>query len=230
MTALVPATMGERDRALEVLLSWNLEPIVDMVAWSGAADAYEVASAEGVVRFRRDSDANGGYVVESVTGQNPLADQDQTRFAELDAERATPHPSRHLNSYPNAFEQFAQVFDHPSAPDVCVIHSASHNWANQGGHLGEHGSLGIVQARAPFVIAGAGAQRLGVADIGCRLIDVAPTVLQLLGAHDTMERRWSSSSKSGGGQSTSSDSFGTAPTPTCSTTWWLEEMPRTWPA
>jgi len=74
-----------------------------------------------------------------------------------------------------------QGFDHPSAPDLCVIHSASHHWADQGGHLGEHGSLGVVQARAPFVVAGAGAPRLGMADIACRLVDVAPTTLQLLG-------------------------------------------------
>jgi len=62
-----------------------------------------------------------------------------------------------------------------------VIHTASHNWADHGGHLGEHGSLGLVQARAPFIVAGAGAQKLGMADIGCRLVDVAPTTLRLLG-------------------------------------------------
>lgn len=182
MSALVPATPRQRDRALEVLLRSDLEPIVDMVGWSCGDGAYEVASAEGSVRFHRDREAEGGFSVASVTGRNPLAVQDQARFAGLQAERATPHPSRRQNSYPNAFEQFAQLFDHPSAPDLCVVHSASHNWADQGGHLGEHGSLGIVQARAPFIVAGAGASRLGMADIGCRLVDVAPTALQLLGA------------------------------------------------
>jgi arylsulfatase A-like enzyme len=182
MGVLVPATTRQRDRTLEVLLGRDLELIVDMVGWSRADGAYEVASADGAVRFCRDAESDGGFGIESVTGENPLAVQDQTRFVGLEAERATPHPSRHLNSYPNAFEQFAQVFDHPSAPDLCVIHSASHNWADQGGHLGEHGSLGVVQARAPFIIAGAGVPRLGMADIGCRLIDVAPTTLRLLDA------------------------------------------------
>jgi phosphonoacetate hydrolase len=180
----VDATARQRDRALEVLLSRELEPIVDMVGWSRGGDAYEVASAYGAVRFCRDAGTDFGFRIQSVTGTNPLATQDQTRFVGLEAERATPHPSRHQNSYPNAFEQFAQLFDHPSAPDLCVIHSASHHWADQGGHLGEHGSLGVVQARAPFVVAGAGVRRLGMADIGCRLIDVAPTVLRLLGAED----------------------------------------------
>jgi hypothetical protein len=179
VTALAPATGRARDRAVDVLLGENLEPIVDMVAWSRAHDVYEVASAEGAVRYRRE---RGGFGIESCTGHNPIAVQDQTCFIGLEAERATPFPRRRHNSYPNAYEQFAQLFDHPSAPDLCVIHSAAHNWADQGGHLGEHGSLGVVQARAPFIVAGAGASRLGMADIGCRLIDVAPTALRLLGA------------------------------------------------
>lgn len=188
MSTIVPATTRQRERALEVLLGRDLEPIVDMVGWSSAAGVYEVASADGAVRFRRHADTAGGFSVESVTGCHPLAVQDQTRFVGLEVERATPHPRRHLNSYPNAFEQFAQLFDHPSAPDLCVIHSASHNWADQGGHLGEHGSPGVVQARAPFVVAGAGVPRLGMADLGCRLIDVAPTMLRLLGADGDSER------------------------------------------
>jgi phosphonoacetate hydrolase len=76
-----------------------------------------------------------------VSGESPLADQDPIRFAGLGAERATPHPTRDRNSYPNAFEQFAQLFDHPSTPDLCVVHSASHHWAEQGGHPGHHGIL-----------------------------------------------------------------------------------------
>jgi hypothetical protein len=186
VSALGPATERQRDQAIEVLLNRDLEPIVDMVGWSMGNSVYEVASADGAVRFRREAGPNGGsFCVDSVTGRNPLSVQDQARFAGLAVERASPHPRRHENSYPNAFEQFAQLFDHPSAPDLCVIHSASHNWADQGGHLGEHGSLGVVQARAPFILAGAGASRLGMADVGCRLVDVAPTTLRLLdGDHD----------------------------------------------
>ena len=43
-----------------------------------------------------------------------------------------------------------------------MIHSAAHNWEDQGGHRGEHGSLGVVQARAPFVIAGKGVRNDGL--------------------------------------------------------------------
>ena len=63
-----------------------------------------------------------------------------------------------------------------------MIHSAAHNWEDQGGHRGEHGSLGIVQARAPFVIAGKGVRADGLVPRSARLVDVAPTVLHLLGA------------------------------------------------
>jgi phosphonoacetate hydrolase len=187
MSALPPATSNQRERALDVLLSHDLDPIVDMVGWSTENGQYEVASADGSVRFSRAPEGVRDFEIESVTGQNPLAVQDQKRFAGLEAERATPHPQRGDNSYPHAFEQFAQLFDHPSAPDLCVIHSASHNWVDQGGHLGEHGSLGVVQARAPFIVAGAGVPRLGMSDIGCRLTDVAPTMLQLLAADHILD-------------------------------------------
>ena len=56
-------------------------------------------------------------------------------------ERANPFPKRAHNAYPHAFDQIAQLFDAPAAPDLCVLHSAAHNWEDQGGHLGEHGSL-----------------------------------------------------------------------------------------
>ena len=63
---------------------------------------------------------------------------------------------------PTRIDQISQLFDSPAAPDLCVIHSASHNWADQGGHLGEHGSLGLVQSRAPLVFAGRGVRTDGV--------------------------------------------------------------------
>jgi hypothetical protein len=82
-----------------VLLSRGLEPIVDMVGWSNGDGYYEVASADGAVGFRRGTGANGGFRIYSVTGQNPLAVQDQTGFVGLEVERAMLHPSRDQNSY-----------------------------------------------------------------------------------------------------------------------------------
>ena len=104
----------------------------------------------------------GDFVELSLEGRNPLADQSTDKFVGLEAERAHLHPHRDDNAYPFAYEQTAQLFDSPAAPDLCVLHSAAHNWEDQGGHLGEHGSLGIVQARAPMVIGGKGVRSLGV--------------------------------------------------------------------
>ena len=171
-----------------MLLDAALEPVVDMVAWSPAPDDYAVASAHGDVRFRRRHDGAGAdgrpcpdFEVHAVHGENPIERQEPAHLSGLASERSLPHPSRRDNSYPHAYEQLAQLFDHPSAPDLMVQHSAAHYWGDQGGHLGEHGSMGVVQARAPFVAAGAGIGPKGMVDASCRLVDVAPTVLELLG-------------------------------------------------
>lgn len=187
MTATAPrpaahAVTAEReadvDAALAVLLDPALDAIVDMVLLSRAG-AYEARSHDGRVRFAR-TDA-GGYEVLEVEGADPLADQATDRFAPVERERAHRHPHRRDNAYPFAYEQVSQLFDHPAAPDACVVHSAAHNWEDRGGHLGEHGSLGVVQARAPFVIAGKGVRTDGLAPRAGRLVDVAPTVAELLG-------------------------------------------------
>ena len=168
-----------RARALDVLLSDGLEPIVELVAFADGPGSYEVRAVDGRVRFGRDTD--GAYKVEEVEGRNPIGDQSVDRFVGVEVERAALHPRRSENSYPFAYDTVAQVFDHPQAPDLCVVHTAAHNWEDQGGHRGEHGSLDVVQARAPFIIAGAGVKRLGMVDRACRLVDVAPTVAALMG-------------------------------------------------
>jgi len=168
----------DTERVLDVLLDVALDPIVDMVLLA-RDNAYEARSHDGWVRFRRTE--GGGYEKIAGDGADPLADQSTDKFAGLDAERAHPYPTRGENSYPFGFAQVAQLFDHPAAPDLCVIHSAAHNWADQGGHRGEHGSLDVVQARAPFVVAGKGVRAEGLVPRAARLVDVAPTVAELLG-------------------------------------------------
>ena len=162
--------------------SWSTpssQPLVEMVISSPAPDVYEARCD----RRCRPLPAPGhgrrlGLRRRRRRGPRPLADQDPTRFSPLAAELAAGHPDRRANSYPYAWEHVAQIFDHPCAPDLCVLHTAAHR---QEDHRGEHGSLGVVQARAPFILAGAGCGRLGMVDRHCRLIDVAPTLLALLG-------------------------------------------------
>ncbi len=175
------ADAGRRDRALEVLCAAELEPIVDFVAWRPAPGVLEVASAEGHQRVRAVA---GGWESTVLSGAAPIASLDETFLDSLAAEMADPHPVRSRNAHPNAFESLDQVFDHPSAPDLVVIHTGAHFWGDTGGLLGEHGSPGVLQARAPFLVSGAGAARGGLVDGSCRLVDVAPTMLALLGIED----------------------------------------------
>jgi phosphonoacetate hydrolase len=168
----------DAEHALGVLLDATLDPIVDMVLLARDG-GYEARAHDGWVRFRRTE--GDGFETVATGGANPLADQSTDRFVGLEAERAHRYPTRRENAYPFGFAQVVQLFDHPAAPDLCVIHSAAHNWEDQGGHRGEHGSLDVVQARAPFIVAGKGVHADGLVPRAGRLVDVAPTIAELLG-------------------------------------------------
>jgi hypothetical protein len=179
------------NRAIYLLLS---DPSVggqtDFVA-TYRDGAYEVWAKRGMVRFQRTSGASGEYdyeVIETI-GQNPVENQDPRAVAsveeELEAARrsgfATDDPNRafiepeHL-SYPLAYERIAQLFDSPNAPDL-VLNPKSYAFGRQ---PGQHGSLDVVQSRAPLVFSGPGV-RPGVSDGPARHIDIAPTVAKLMG-------------------------------------------------
>lgn len=186
----------DRDRALDVLLSKELAGIVDFVAWRDA-DRYEVAACDGSVSYTRSAEGTTPtgaprhvFEASSATDRSPIAIQAVDRLVGLDAERRAPHTPRPENSYPFAYDHLAQVFDHPDAPDLVVAHTGAHYWGDQGGHLGEHGSLGILQSRAPFIAAGAGITERGLVPQGCRLIDVASVVVELLVGDEAPWWQW----------------------------------------
>jgi phosphonoacetate hydrolase len=167
-------------RAVGVLCSEELEPLVELVAWSPEPGVYEAKAVDGHVSFRRHAkDGRYRYTSTTISGRDLLAEQDPAKFAPLGAELAQLQPSRRDNSYPYAYEHLSQLFDHRCAPDLCVLHTSAHRWET---HRGEHGSLDVVQARAPFIVSGAGIRRDGLVERHCRLVDVAPTILALLGA------------------------------------------------
>jgi len=173
-------TDDSRQRALAVLCSPDLASIVELVAWSPAPDTYEVRAVDGHISFeRRRESGDLRFTSTTIAGRDLLADQDPARFSPLAAELGAQQPDRTANSYPYAYEHIAQIWDHPCAPDLCVVHTAAHRHET---HRGEHGSLDIIQARAPFIASGAGIRRSGIVDRHCRLVDIAPTILALLGA------------------------------------------------
>jgi phosphonoacetate hydrolase len=165
-------------RALEVLLGDDLAEIVDLVflARDGVIEGH---ARGGSVGFTADGPA-------WVTGRDPLARQDVTAFSPLDEELAGRRPTNERNQYPYAYGSVAQLFDDPRAPDLAVVHTPAHNWEERGGHRGEHGSLDLVQSRAPLILSGVGVKPLGRIDAHARMVDVAPTLATLAGvaAHD----------------------------------------------
>ena len=171
------------DRRVEgleaALVAPGLADRVEVVVRPVGTDHYRAVSADGSVEFtRRDLDGRYTYDVVSTSGRNPLADQSTTRFDGHHDERASVHPTRADNAYPHAYDSIAQFFDSPHAPDLLATHTAAHH---TDGHLGQHGSLGAVQGRAPFIAAGAGIRGDGMLDRSTRVVDIAPTIAALLG-------------------------------------------------
>jgi hypothetical protein len=187
----------ERDR-IEQLEAALVDPAlagqVEMVLSRAGRDRYRAAAVDGSVTFvRHDDGGTYSYERAEVAGRDPLADQATDRFVGHDTERAAPFPTRTANAYPHAFDSIAQFFDGPHAPDLVALHTAGHHFDD---HLGQHGSLGVVQARAPFLAAGRGVRALGPVERSTRTVHVAPTIAALLdldphpeGVGPTGERR-----------------------------------------
>lgn len=182
-----PDHHAQKLAAIDVLTSAELQPICEMALWHEPEEGlYFAGNSRGRVAFRRIAeDHQFRYEVVDVTGENILSRQDPGAFSPLEEELANLYPGPDVNHYPFAFESISQVFDDPNAPDVAAVHTAAHNWEDQGGHRGEHGSLDVVQARAPFIAGGKGIKKLGRIPRAARLVDIAPTVLALLGASTT---------------------------------------------
>jgi hypothetical protein len=163
-----------RERAVAVLTAPELAEIVDLVAWCEGDDAERtavVANHRGRVRLHAD----GRHEV--LTGADPVADEDPMAFLPYERELADPAPPNERNAYPYAYSRLVSLFDDPArSPDLAVVHTPRHWFPDEGGHLGEHGSLDVVQSRAPLICSGAGVPRLGFVDDHARLVDVGPTL------------------------------------------------------
>jgi phosphonoacetate hydrolase len=164
---------GHIDDALGVLLSDELAHVVDLVLLKrdGVVEAHARAGAVGFT-------STGA---EWVRGTNPLERQDPGAFSPLDDELRNVRPNTAANHYPHAYDNAAHLFEDPRAPDLAVVHTPAHNWEEKGGHRGEHGSLDLVQSRAPLIVSGKGVKRLGRIDAAARMVNVAPTLATLAG-------------------------------------------------
>jgi len=135
------------------------------------------ASHVGRVRLHLD----GRHQV--LEGLDPIACEDPMAFLPYDRECASPGPrASRENSYPYAASRILSLFADPTrSPDVVVMHTPGHYFPEQGGHVGEHGSLDVIQSRAPLLLSGRGVAALGILDAHARLVDVGPTLAALAG-------------------------------------------------
>ncbi len=161
-------------RAEEVLTDPSLAGEVDAVLLR-TAEGYRASAARGSVDFRNGHD---GFSVTATCGQSPLADQSTDQRCCVADEQADPWAALGQHATPYAFESTAQFFDSPHSPDLVVLNHPAHRFH---GNAGEHGSLAVTQARAPFIAAGAGIIQRGIVNEHLRVVDVAPTIAALLG-------------------------------------------------
>jgi hypothetical protein len=167
-----------RDAAVDVLCDGSLAEIVDLVAYVDG-DAIVVANSEGASRLSRTDPETPAEVIR---GRDPVGWQDPLAFSTLVEELTDPSPPNIRNSYPWAAERLSSLFAATAAPDIAVVHTGRHFWPERGGHPGEHGSLNVVQSRAPLILSGPSVTARGVLPVAARVPDVAPTLAWLAGA------------------------------------------------
>lgn len=182
-----------RDAALCALTRPELAAVVDLVAHpEGRGDqrCIVVTNADGQARLHPD----GRHEV--LHGRDPVACTDPMAFLPYRpvADPADPaadgvaglpdhvSPVNARNAYPDPARRLLSFFADPSrSPDLVVVHTPRHYFPDEGGHRGEHGSLDVIQSRAPLLVAGAGAARRGVVADHARVVDVTPTLLRAAG-------------------------------------------------
>ncbi len=170
----------DRETFVAALCQPQLADIVDLVCWVDDGEAY-AANSLGRVRFHTDGPR------EVIAGSDPIGSEDPLAFLPYERELADPSPARSTdNSYPLAATRLRSFFSHSDrSPDLAIVHTPRHFFPDEGGHVGEHGSLDVIQSRAPFVLSGRGVRRLGYVDAHARLVDVGPTLAHLAGVPDS---------------------------------------------
>ena len=161
-----------RDAAVAALCQPELASVVDLVCWVENGIPY-AANHLGQVRWPDDQTR------EVVAGVDPIGSEDPMAFLPYAREVAAPSPSVSTeNAYPYPAARIRSLFADPDrSPDLAVVHTPRHFFPEQGGHVGEHGSLDVIQSRAPFVLSGAGVRQ--VRDVA--LLEVAQDAIGVAG-------------------------------------------------
>jgi phosphonoacetate hydrolase len=169
-----------REAAVRALVVPELAGVVDLVAYPegppGEPQAVVVTNHAGAVRLHPD----GRH--ELLSGRDPVANTDPLAFLPYERELADPSPDNARNAYPDPARRLLGIFsDADRSPNVVVVHHPGHYFPDEGGHVGEHGSLGVIQSRAPLLVSGAGVDARGLLDDHAYLVDVGPTMAAAAG-------------------------------------------------
>lgn len=165
------------------LASPSLAHIIDLVAYpimDADPRAIIVRNSAGAVRLWLAESGDERH--ELLAGCDPLRNTDPMAFLPYRLECADPGPDNERNAYPEPARRLLSFFaDADRSPDLVIVHTPRHYFPERGGHRGEHGSLDVVQSRAPFLLSGAGVRAMGLVADHARIVDVAPTLLHLAG-------------------------------------------------
>ncbi len=186
--------------AMDVLMD---QPSVYFAAtYDQTNELYIVRSKRGDVAFRRVIGDDGyEFEIVSQSGDDPFPNRDFEHLSTYDDELAagsnpmnTSYPDYGYeegderlsfiepedNGYPLPLLRIAQLFDAPGAPDL--VHCAMPYGVNS---IGTHGNLDVVQSRATLIFSGVGVKSGYVSQADASSVDIAPTVLALLGGQTT---------------------------------------------
>jgi hypothetical protein len=169
-----------RELAVRALTTAALAEVVDLVLWVEDLDGERVAlAANHLGRVRLYADGRH----EVLEGVDPVPNEDPMAFLPYPLETAAASPRASVdNAYPYAARRILSFFADPDrSPDLAVVHTPRHYFPDEGGHVGEHGSLDVVQSRAPLVLSGAGVAARGFVDDHALLVDVGPTLAYAAG-------------------------------------------------
>jgi len=165
------------------------QPGVELVCVANGPGRALLYSHRGVALLERREGVEPLYRYSLSQGEDPLRYRGSPGMADfLDAWR----PSRDwlaataTHEHPDLVPQLAQALDSPRAGDALLF--AEEGWQLRDGVIGGHGSCRAEDMRVSFYFAGPGLPRGAVAGPG-RLVDVLPTLLDLLGESGKLDGR-----------------------------------------
>jgi len=164
------------------------EPSVGVVLVRDGSDVVHVVSRTGHGRVWRVPEG-GGYVYQVLEDGDPLGYADHPPAKRL--MDGKPHTGRqwqaatYLTNYPDLVGQVVGWLDHQRTGDLVIF--AAEGWHFNPGYKASHGGIDASDMRVPMFFAGPSLPP-GTSIDYARTLDVAPTILGLMGLEDRIPR------------------------------------------